>query len=210
MSKSQDTGDRGQYQSGTTTAREASADYLYGWQCGWEAGWQAALQHKHTQQEHREPVGKDQSDVKCTIYKGAAWQAALKRKPNQREQMEPARRDRSDVKCTICKNFHREARYDCPQIPDILAQKISLPNDICTLCLSLCDSNGWCTNTRKPCHELPGRKGLLSLLCPLHQPRIHFQLCFLCPLNQPRSLGHHKSHFIRKSSTARGEATSDN
>ena len=106
---------------------------------------------------------------------------------------ESIKKDWSDVKCTICKKFHREARYNCPQIPDILSQKSPIPPDICALCLSLSDSNGRCTNTRKPCHELMSKKGAVSLLCQLHEPKCHFQLCRSCPTGSPRLLGKPKT-----------------
>ena len=111
------------------------------------------------------------------------------------ERREGGKEDWSEIRCTLCKQFHRAARYNCPKIPDIVAGKIQLPSDVCPLCLSLCDSSGRCTNTRRPCHELRGRGGSVSLVCKLHQPKTHFQICRSCPPDVPRSLGKQKTQL---------------
>lgn len=166
---------------------EETADYLHGWRSGWEAAWKAAL-------EYKSPL-KETADNNKTGQQVTGPRPQVPGPPVGPERREGEKKDWSDVRCTLCKQFHRAARYNCPKIPDIVAGKIQLPSDVCPLCLSLCDSSGRCTNTRRPCHELWGRGGSVSLVCKLHQPKTHFQICRSCPPDVPRTLGKQRTQL---------------
>lgn len=166
-----------------------SSDFKIGWEKGWEAGWRAAIE-----------FGRSSSATSLGLPPQSALglpQLAEKdpqpcsTPPPQEDRGQQRRKgsDRSETRCTLCKGFHPEPRHACPRISDFRSGKHPPPQDICLLCLSLLDSQLSCSNIRQPCHKLKTQKGVeFSLVCQIHEPKKHFQLCGLCDPEATRSM----------------------
>ena len=166
-----------------------SSDFKSGWEKGWEAGWRAALEFRMSSSATslglppQSALGLPQQTEKDPQPHSAP--------PPQEDRGQQRKKgsDWSETRCTLCKGFHPEPRHACPRISDIRTGRHPLPKDICHFCLSLLDSQHRCSNVRQPCHKLLDRKGVeLSLVCQIHEPRKHFQLCGLCDPEAPRSM----------------------